>query len=385
MNKNIYVSPKTKFVNIYRKQINEYISNNYKVLKNTSQTPHDLIKGINVFSFLPNKRMFSKNKPVILRFLPNGFDKDEKFVINIYSIDKQYNKKIITNKRVLHLYNLIPLIKYFWFVTDINGKNKSNIGSFIITSTYRLFYFPKFNNVRDIGGKETIDGRRIKYGLVFRGPELTTRKYSSTNPSDIHCQLIHKCDIPFLFDVNFKVQIDLRTDREAANKNECMLNSKGFEVEYHRLPGEAYQWFFKRAFETEEYRKQIRETFKLISNANKKPVYINCWGGADRTGTICFVLEALLGVKVCDLVIDYELTSFVQNYCHFLPFDEHLESPVKKTWSMREVVEWLNDYSFKDETIQDAITRFLVDECKVDYQTINKIKQTFTEENKNVG
>lgn len=40
-------------------------------------------------------------------------------------------------------------------------------------------------------------------------------------------------------------------------------------------------------------------------------VYFHCHGGSDRTGTLAFLIEALLGVSESDLSKDYELTSFV--------------------------------------------------------------------------
>lgn len=41
-----------------------------------------------------------------------------------------------------------------------------------------------------------------------------------------------------------------------------------------------------------------------------KAVYLHCVGGADRTGTLAFLIEALVGVSESDLSKDYELTSF---------------------------------------------------------------------------
>ena len=40
-----------------------------------------------------------------------------------------------------------------------------------------------------------------------------------------------------------------------------------------------------------------------------KGIYFHCAGGADRTGTMAFLIEALLGVSECDMSKDYELTS----------------------------------------------------------------------------
>ena len=41
-----------------------------------------------------------------------------------------------------------------------------------------------------------------------------------------------------------------------------------------------------------------------------KPCFYHCAIGADRTGTLSFMLEALLGVSSSDIDKDYEITSF---------------------------------------------------------------------------
>ena len=43
-----------------------------------------------------------------------------------------------------------------------------------------------------------------------------------------------------------------------------------------------------------------------------KPVFYHCQNGADRTGTIGFLIGALLGMSESDLAKDYELTTFCQ-------------------------------------------------------------------------
>ena len=52
----------------------------------------------------------------------------------------------------------------------------------------------------------------------------------------------------------------------------------------------------------------LAKVFEAV--AANKTVYIHCMVGADRTGYVCMLLEALLGVTQgwCD--VDYELTSF---------------------------------------------------------------------------
>ena len=57
---------------------------------------------------------------------------------------------------------------------------------------------------------------------------------------------------------------------------------------------------------TNEYAAVLR----VFADEANYPIYMHCWGGADRTGTVAFILEGLCGVSETDLAIDYELTSF---------------------------------------------------------------------------
>ena len=46
-----------------------------------------------------------------------------------------------------------------------------------------------------------------------------------------------------------------------------------------------------------------------MADASSYPVLFHCWAGADRAGTLAFLLNALLGVSLEDLIRDYELSS----------------------------------------------------------------------------
>ena len=60
----------------------------------------------------------------------------------------------------------------------------------------------------------------------------------------------------------------------------------------------------------DEFREGYRRCFALLADPARYPVYVHCTGGADRTGTIAFLLGALLGVEESELIKDYEFTSF---------------------------------------------------------------------------
>ena len=53
-----------------------------------------------------------------------------------------------------------------------------------------------------------------------------------------------------------------------------------------------------------------KKVFSALSDKSRYPVYMHCTGGADRTGTVSFLVNALLGVDERTLIQDYELTSF---------------------------------------------------------------------------
>ena len=53
----------------------------------------------------------------------------------------------------------------------------------------------------------------------------------------------------------------------------------------------------------------IRTFFETLADKSMYPLYGHCWGGADRAGTLFFLLENLLGVPYKDAILDYELTS----------------------------------------------------------------------------
>jgi hypothetical protein len=54
----------------------------------------------------------------------------------------------------------------------------------------------------------------------------------------------------------------------------------------------------------------FRQVFSLMADKANYPMYVHCTGGADRTGTVIFLVNALLGVSEADLIKDFEFTSF---------------------------------------------------------------------------
>lgn len=57
-------------------------------------------------------------------------------------------------------------------------------------------------------------------------------------------------------------------------------------------------------------RVQFAKIFREFADEKNYPVLFHCSGGRDRTGTVAFLLNGLLGVSEDDLCRDWEATAF---------------------------------------------------------------------------
>jgi hypothetical protein len=54
----------------------------------------------------------------------------------------------------------------------------------------------------------------------------------------------------------------------------------------------------------------MAENFRHFCDRRNYPVIVHCIGGADRTGSLCYVLNGVLGVDRHDLEVDWESTFY---------------------------------------------------------------------------
>lgn len=147
-------------------------------------------------------------------------------------------------------------------------------------------------NIRDLGGKKCCGGE-VKYGKIFRGAELNG-EYFGVSPTNADRKIL--CG-----ELGISCELDLRRDDERFGITSSVL---GDNVQYENHPVSAYS----DGLHDERYRKLIQSIISHVVNGDV--LYIHCVLGADRTGTLCAILEGLLGVDRDDIDKDYELTSF---------------------------------------------------------------------------
>lgn len=132
-------------------------------------------------------------------------------------------------------------------------------------------------NMRDLGGW-ACDGGTVRYGLLYRSGELNSQDESL-----------------LIEELGIRTECDLTADGVPAFPGKM------------RFIGNTSYAMYSLA-NTEAWRVNLRGIFEAVRYGD--PVVFHCSMGADRTGTLACILEALLGVSQSDLDKDYELTSF---------------------------------------------------------------------------
>ena len=148
-----------------------------------------------------------------------------------------------------------------------------------------------FRNVRDIGG-----WTGLRKGMVYRGSKLS-RVAAFADGVDPETRRIVR-------DVwRLASDIDLRGKSEYGPAKTNLIELQAMGVPKLAFPIRAYEHIFDKPH-------LFGAVLHALARPETYPVYIHCSGGADRTGTLVFVLEALCGVPEADIDVDYELTSF---------------------------------------------------------------------------
>lgn len=149
-----------------------------------------------------------------------------------------------------------------------------------------LPYVPNLQyNVRDLGGW-ACDGGKVKYGMMFRGGRLY---------SEFRDVLVDECGV--------RAELDLRGRNDVSDPPPA-TSPLGTDILFY-VP-DTYQWY--SISNKTVWREMLRFVFDCV--LHNQPVYFHCAMGADRTGTLACVIEALLGMSQGDIDKDYELTCF---------------------------------------------------------------------------
>ena len=215
----------------------------------------------------------------------------------------------------------------------------------------RLVRMTGSNNCRDIGGRRGLGGRRIRQGLVYRTAGLNSNAPVEYYTTEEILELEKKGELKKMGHTGRALHRKLKAGEKLSSspKKNRLVKRKRFapgarrftDAEVARILktygirsdidlrsddecygmtgsplGPSVTWFhysysaYSGAFSTNGMA-VTKKVFDVFMDDNNYPIVFHCIGGADRTGTVAMLLEALLGVPEEELWRDYLTTGFV--------------------------------------------------------------------------
>ena len=171
-------------------------------------------------------------------------------------------------------------------------------------------------NLRDLGGWTGLGGRKVKTGVLYRSAQLASVKDKKA----------------FREKYGIVTDLDLRQPKDLVDLKG--VSPLGHSVRLVNMSAPTYQHFGKP-----ENRAYFAQVFRTILADKNRPLLFHCAKGADRTGSIAFLLNGLLGVGEDDLVLDWEVTAFFNPNPKFAPADridkmvEMMKAEPGATWT----------------------------------------------------
>ncbi len=231
---------------------------------------------------------------------PVGYDIGDDIPLNVYLYDETngtHEAQPVAYAKATNgvIYNLIPNQAYYWE----NANDTTMYGVVKYTGTRRILNAGDVRNTRDLGGLPvdtngdgTNDGY-IKYGRLFRGIKLNS-----------------SASVTELTNLGVNSELDLREANSDANKisRYNRIEAQNYYVNPFTTTNPTHT---PDANETNYYNMtRAAVKFAMQEIVDNKNLYFHCRIGTDRTGTVAYVLEGLLGVPEEDRIQDYELSFF---------------------------------------------------------------------------
>lgn len=237
----------------------------------------------------------SKPNPVKLTWNIEGISNDISYKVYLSEDNFKTQKEYVVNTNSIELINLKINTPYFWYVeaNDI----KTSVKTFKIDAIApRNLNIEGLTNARDLGGYLIRENKYSNQGLIYRSSRL--------NENETTTNLITEAGIKEMLEVlNIKSELDIR--RVDNNENGGITSSPlGETVKYYSIPMSSGGNCILLNKEV------LKDVFAVLGDEKNYPVVIHCSIGTDRTGAICFLINALLGVSEEDLYRDYLFSNF---------------------------------------------------------------------------
>ena len=267
---------------------------------------------------------------------------------------------------------------------------------------FKKIEYKGLKNTRDVGQVYTVDGRKVKSGVLYRSGRID--------------KLSHKNIKEFLRLYNIKTVIDLRTQIE-------VQESKHFQyptyVDYYHIPVLNKQFFgithennsmarvmlnqkhkITECGSGEEYmismyesivfdkisQRHFKTLFDVLCQDHDGAILYHCTGGKDRTGITTLFLYTLLGVSEEDILDDFASSDiFNAKYNFKRELAIKIFMPTSKRTKVLLIALLHSKREYLEETIKQikerygSVLNFLFDEIKITKEMQEKLKSNFLE------
>ena len=131
-------------------------------------------------------------------------------------------------------------------------------------------------------------------------------------------------------------------------KHQMDLRASNLENSRDMLPSNVSHKYYTTFYYAETFGshgvKSLRKIFTDLADPNNYPMYMHCTYGNDRTGTIVYLMGAVLGMDEKDLYTEWALSTFFSGTSFEKEMTEFLE-----------IVQ-----SYQGETLKDKISNYLI-------------------------
>lgn len=271
--------------------------------------------------------------------------------------------------RSLDVENLIPG-KYFY---RIKGENVvSDIDSFVIKGDLRTIATNNtIINMRDLGGWKIGEDSRVKYGLLYRSAAWN----SADKTTESRLKALH-----------MKTELDIRYSSSSKDYRHSEYPMSG--IDYRNYGMGQYDSIVPGSPKYSSAAKaNLKNTFELLAKKESYPLTFHCTAGADRTGTLAFLINGFLGVGYEDLCKDFELTSFYNSrrWRSAIKDGSFDDSGVMQDDSNNYVGfgalynQMMKHYGTSGGTLSETIKNYLAGACEISEKTLNSLKNILVE------
>ena len=255
------------------------------------------------------------------------------------------------------------------------------------TEEYRKIFLDGTHNTRELGGYETTDGKKVKWGVLYRSDKLSDlstddQEYLSSlgikNVIDFRSSNEKSEDPDLIPDGMRYIQLPIEADGAIRPKVEAMMRGQD-QGDLGELLVEANAEFVSK------YKGVYKDFLETLAN-EQKPSLFHCTAGKDRAGFAAAITLLAVGVPMETVINDYMKTNeytkeFVDDYLKKIKLYSLNQADVDQLRPIMGVEERFI-IAAMDRIVEDygSIENFIAEGLEIDDETLGKLKNFLLEE-----